>query len=188
MPPRVADATEIALGTNGAHRLPDGCTAAILFEVHPGGDVDRAVDEVLAATRALVGIAARALPESADVTLPQWRALVLLDGAGQLNVNALAAQLGVNPSTCTRLCDRLVRKGLLGRELSPDSRREVVLRLTPAGSALVADGTARRRSEIEALVTQLSPRQRRDLAAALPPLIRAAGEAADDAWVLGWAD
>ena len=151
-------------------------------------DVDRAVEEVLAASRALVGIAARALPESADVTLPQWRALVLLEAAGQLNVNALAAQLGVNPSTCTRLCDRLVRKGLLDRELSPDSRREVLLRLTAAGSSLVADATARRRSEIEQLVRTLSPRQRRDLSVALAPLIRAAGEAAEHAWVLGWAD
>jgi DNA-binding MarR family transcriptional regulator len=156
--------------------------------VHTRDDVERAVDELLAASRALVGIAARALPESADVTLPQWRALVLLEGAGQLNVNALAAQLGVNPSTCTRLCDRLVRKGLLDRDLSPDSRREVLLRLTPAGSSLVADATARRRAEIEELVNGLSPRERRDLASALPPLVRAAGEAAEHAWVLGWAD
>lgn len=156
--------------------------------MHQGDDVDRAVEQVLLASRALVGIAARALPESADVTLPQWRALVLLEVAGQLNVNALAAQLGVNPSTCTRLCDRLVRKGLLDRELSPDSRREVVLRLTPAGSSLVADATARRRSEIEELVRTLSSRQRRDLAVALAPMIRAAGEAAEHAWVLGWAD
>ena len=156
--------------------------------MHQGDDVDRAVEQVLLASRALVGIAARALPESADVTLPQWRALVLLEVAGQLNVNALAAQLGVNPSTCTRLCDRLVRKGLLDRELSPDSRREVVLRLTPAGSSLVADATARRRSEIEELVRTLSSRQRRDLAVALAPMIRAAGEAAEHAWVPGWAD
>ena len=156
--------------------------------MHQGDDVDKAVEQVLAASRALVGIAARALPESADVTLPQWRALVLLESADQLNVNALAAQLRVNPSTCTRLCDRLVRKGLLDRELSPDSRREVVLTLTAAGSSLVADATARRRSEIEELVRELSPRQRRDLAAALAPLIRVAGEAAEHAWVLGWAD
>jgi DNA-binding MarR family transcriptional regulator len=156
--------------------------------MHQADDVEKAVGEVLAASRALLGITARTLPESADVTLPQWRALVLLDGAGRMNVNALAAQLHVNPSTCTRLCDRLVRKGLLDRDLSPDSRREVLLRLTPAGAELVADATARRRCEIEDLVRSLSARERRDLAMALPPLIRAAGEAAEDAWVLGWAD
>ena len=152
-----------------------------------GNDVDAAVAAVVALSRALVGITARALPEVADVTLPQWRALVVIEGAGQMNVNALAGQLRVSPSTCTRLCDRLVRKGLLERELSPDSRREVVLRLSGAGTSLVAGATAQRRSEVEKLVGALSPAQRRRLVAALGPLLEEAGGAADHAWFLGWA-
>lgn len=146
-----------------------------------------AVDAVLGAFRTLVGVAARALPEATDVTLPQWRALVLLGARGELNVNALAAQLRVDPSTCTRLCDRLVGKGLIERDLSPGSRREVLLRLSTRGAALVAESAARRRREIEGLVAGLSPRQRRDMVAALRPLSDATG-AAEDAWVLGWAD
>ena len=151
-------------------------------------DLSGAVDAVLAASRVLIGIAARALPGAADVTLPQWRALAVLDAQGHLNVNALAAQLGVDPSTCTRLCDRLVRKGLIEREFSTESRREVLLRLSAAGASLVGEVTARRRAEIEALVGSLSARQRRDLATALRAMAKAAGEAAEDAWVLGWAD
>jgi hypothetical protein len=63
-----------------------------------------------------------------------------------------------------------------------------MLRLSASGAALVAEATVRRRAEIEALVVRLSPRQRRDLTAGLRGLATVAGEAADDAWVLGWVD
>jgi DNA-binding MarR family transcriptional regulator len=76
----------------------------------------------------------------------------------------------------------------MAREVSPDSRREVLLQLSPAGAALVEETTARRRADIEALVGLLSARQRRDLASALAPLIAATVEAGEHAWVLGWAD
>jgi DNA-binding MarR family transcriptional regulator len=151
-------------------------------------DSTRATEALLAASRALIGIAARALPETADVTLPQWRALILLDSEGQLNVSTLSGYLAIEPSSCTRLCDRLERKGLIERRLSEGSRREMSLGLSPAGSALVAEANARRRAEIEELVGRLTPAQRRDLAAALGPLVDVAGQAADRAWVLGWAD
>jgi DNA-binding MarR family transcriptional regulator len=151
-------------------------------------DSTRATEALLAASRALIGIAARALPETADVTLPQWRALILLDSEGQLNVSALSGYLAIEPSSCTRLCDRLERKGLIERRLSSGSRREMSLGLSAAGSALVAEANARRRAEVEELVGRLTPAQRRDLAAALGPLVDVAGEAADRAWVLGWAD
>jgi DNA-binding MarR family transcriptional regulator len=152
------------------------------------GDSARATEAVLAASRALIGIAARAMPETADVTLPQWRALIVLDSEGPLNVSALSASLAIEPSSCTRLCDRLERKGLIERGLSSGSRREMSLGLSPAGSALVAEAIARRRAEVDELVGRLKPAERRDLAAALGPLVAAAGEASERAWVLGWAD
>src|SRR5947209_15826832 len=114
-------------------------------------DPSEATEAVLAASRVLVGIAARAMPEAADVTLPQWRALIVLDSEGQLNVTALSACLGIEPSTCTRLCDRLERKGLLERRLSSGSRREMSLGLSAAGSALVAEANGRRRAEVDEL-------------------------------------
>lgn len=147
-----------------------------------------ATEAVLQASRAMVGIAARCLPESAEVTLPQWRALVLLDAEGQLNVNALAQLLGVDPSTCTRLCDRLVAKELIERDLAADSRREVCIRLSSAGASLVVEATARRRAEVENILTQLSPTQCRRLVQALGPFIEAAREVHQLAWSLGWAN
>ncbi|MGH3283480.1 MAG: MarR family winged helix-turn-helix transcriptional regulator [Streptosporangiaceae bacterium] len=76
---------------------------------------DELVDTVLAASRALVAVAARSLAAAGDeVTLPQYRALVVLAARGPQGTAELAAALAVNPSTATRMCDRLVRKGSRG--------------------------------------------------------------------------
>src|SRR2546423_15581452 len=83
-------------------------------------------DAVLAASRALVGVAARSLAGTeATVTLVQYRALVLLGSRGEMNVGSLADALDIHQSTATRLCDRLVAKGLVARTASAESRREV---------------------------------------------------------------
>jgi hypothetical protein len=78
--------------------------------VQRGDEVEPAVDAVLTASQAFVGLAARTIPGTVDVTLPQWRALVLIDRCGEMKVGATAEELGVSASTGTRLCDRLVRK------------------------------------------------------------------------------
>ena len=94
-------------------------------------------DAVLLASRALVGVAARSLGAVEDeVTLPQFRALVVL-ASSERNLGDLAEALDVHPSSATRLCTRLEAKGLLTRRPSAQSRRELVVSLTPAGRGLV---------------------------------------------------
>ncbi len=143
---------------------------------------------MLLASRAMVGIAARCLPEAAEVTLVQWRALVLLETRGRLNVHSLAQLLGVDPSTCTRLCDRLATKGLIERQWASGNRREVCLTLSAAGCSLISEATTKRREEIGKILAKLSPLQRRRLAQALGPFVEAAGEYRELAWSLGWAN
>src|SRR6187455_849630 len=105
-----------------------------------------ASEAVLVASRALVGVAARSLAETEDaVTLVQYRALVLLAARGEMNVGALADALALHQSTVTRLCDRLVKRGLVERGVSPQSRREVFVSLTRAGHTLLESVTAKRR-------------------------------------------
>jgi DNA-binding MarR family transcriptional regulator len=110
------------------------------------------------------------------LTLPQLRALVVLDGCGPSKLAALATTLGVNPSTAMRMVDRLEAAGLVDRRPNPDNRREVVLRLTEAGQRLVDDVNAHRRAEFATLVTRLPADQR----AALVPTLRALTAAADE--------
>ena len=146
-----------------------------------------ATDAVLVASRALVGAAARSLAETEDtVTLVQYRALVLLASRGEMNVGSLADALDVHQSTATRLCDRLVARGLVDRDPSEQNRREVVVSLTRGGHALIRAVTVRRRAEIDMVMARLTAKQRTAITAAFHAFAEAAGEAPDDAWKLGW--
>lgn len=145
-------------------------------------------EAVLTASRALVAVAARSLAiVDADVTLAQFRALVVLSGRGNQHVGELAEALGIHPSTATRLCDRLVSKKLVRRAPDRENRRETSISLSPTGRALVDAVTAIRRAEIAAIVDRVPVASRQPLVDALSAFADAAGEPAPDTWSLGWA-
>ena len=145
------------------------------------------VDAVVGASRALVAIAARSLGEAGEeVTLPQYRALVVLASRGPQRVVDLAGFLDVTASTATRMCDRLVRKGLIRRQRQASDRRSVRVSISPAGSRLVATVTRRRRREIQAIVDRMAPADREQLVATLRMFAAAAGEVPEQDWSLGW--
>jgi DNA-binding MarR family transcriptional regulator len=152
-----------------------------------GTELDAVTDAVLRASRALVAISARSvLGAGEDVTLAQYRALVVLRNRGPQTAQELSTELHVVPSTGTRMCDRLVRKGLVDRQPSSADRREVELTITRAGRALVDGVMRRRRTELRRIVGQLRPRQRDALVTALDAFSDAAGEADTGDWYLGW--
>ncbi len=124
-------------------------------------DVDVVTRAVLNASRLLVALSARSLAEVEErVTLPQFRMLVVLSTRGATKLVALADLLQVAPSTAMRMVDRLIAAGLADRHLNPDNRRETLLQLTEEGRRTVEDVTARRRTEITAIVERLRPVQR----------------------------
>jgi hypothetical protein len=80
--------------------------------------VDSATERLVSASRALVAIAARSLGRVEDqVTLPQYRALVVLSTRGALRPVDLAEALDVMPSTCAcrKSRPRCVKQGHFGR-------------------------------------------------------------------------
>jgi DNA-binding MarR family transcriptional regulator len=153
-------------------------------------DVDAVTTALLTASRLLVAISARSLTAVEDrVTLPQFRTLVVLATRGPMNLIGLAEVLDVNPSTATRMTDRLSAAGLLSREVNPDTRREIVLTLTSAGRQIVEDVTAMRRTALAEIVARMPPPQRAGLVSALRSFAAAGGEPAAGVEVhpLGWA-
>jgi DNA-binding MarR family transcriptional regulator len=127
----------------------------------------------------LVAVASRSIAAvDEDVTLPQFRALVTLDSdkRGVMNVGALAGELRIQPSTATRLCDRLVRKGLVRRSVNSNNRREVTMVLTGKGRELVSEVTRRRRREIASIMVKVPAVQRAAIIEALTAFRVAAGE------------
>jgi DNA-binding MarR family transcriptional regulator len=146
-----------------------------------------AVQALLLASRAFVGITARSLAAAEDdVTLPQFRTLVVLAARGPQRSIDISAELGVNPSTGTRMLDRLTRKGLVRRTRSSTDRRVVRLRLTPAGQELVKQVLDQRRVELERLVAVTEGLWLPAVTEALTAFAAAAGETAERDWWLGW--
>jgi DNA-binding MarR family transcriptional regulator len=152
-----------------------------------GSTLDEAVEMVLVASRALVGVAARSLAATeSDITLRQYRALVLLSSRGDQNVSGLAEALEIHPSTATRLCDRLLAKGLIERRTSVENRREVTVGVSAAGKGLVRAVTTRRRRELRRIVSALDRSEQNLVIDAFTAFALAAGEVPDHAWQLGW--
>lgn len=143
-------------------------------------------EAVVTASRVLVAVAARSLAEEESVSLPQYRALVVLAAHGLQRPVDLAQALGVDPSTATRMCDRLQAKGLITRRRDNGDRRVVVLDLSGTGRRLVERVTRRRTREIGEIVAAIDPKERPGLIRAFTLFGQAAGEAPDRAWGQGW--
>lgn len=139
------------------------------------------VDAVVLASRALLAVVARTIgPALDEVTLPQFRVLVVLVGAGPHRVGALAERMGSVPSTFSRAIDRMEAGGWVIRQPNPDSRREVIVAATPAGRALVEQVTASRRLELGKILSALPDDHLADLALAFRWFAEAAGEPAPE--------
>jgi DNA-binding MarR family transcriptional regulator len=148
---------------------------------------EQLVDAVLRASRALVAVAARSLSDLADdVTLPQYRLLVELASRGSQRSAEIAQALGVERSTAGRMCDRLVRKGLVQRRRETADRRAVRISLTTDGRALVDEVTRRRRSEIARILRRMPAADQGPVLVALRAFADAAGEVPEQDWSLGW--
>ncbi|MFE5677592.1 MarR family winged helix-turn-helix transcriptional regulator [Streptomyces erythrochromogenes] len=91
------------------------------------------------------------------VSPSQLRALLAVEGAEGINLRTLSDVLGSRPPSVTRLCDRLEAMGLLVRSPRPSSRREVELRLTPRGRALLDERRAIRVRELSAVLGRMAP-------------------------------
>lgn len=143
---------------------------------HPGVP-DAVVDALMRASRALVAITARSLSSvNEEVTLAQFRTLVVLSARGPQTVTALAEHLDVHASTMTRMCTRLVARGLVVRVPSAVDRREVVITLSPSGTQLVDSVMQNRRREFDIIVDKLSDTEQRAVIDALEAFAKAAGE------------
>jgi len=140
--------------------------------------LDDAAMATLLASRSLLGFVAQSLaPALEEMTMPQFRVLVVVDGSGPQRMGDLAEAVGVHPSTLSRTVDKLVGAGWLERANGEESRREVHVRLTTRGLKLVGDVTTQRRSEIARVLSTLTPDERAAVHRGMVVFASAAGEA-----------
>ncbi|WP_067881055.1 MarR family winged helix-turn-helix transcriptional regulator [Nocardia vermiculata] len=79
---------------------------------------------------------------------------------GEIHMNRLAAQLGLDPSTVTRAVNPLVDMQLVERYTDPTNRRYVRLRCTPAGEEAIARVMVERRNIMRETLTPMDPERR----------------------------
>ena len=85
----------------------------------------------------------------------------LLHRNGAMTGSALAAELGVQPQSLTRLFAGLEADGLIHRNPDPADGRQTLIRLTSKGNeALAADLLERRRRLADAMTRVLTPAER----------------------------
>ena len=73
-----------------------------------------------------------------QLSIAMWRVLaVLADDDGQRQID-VAASTSIDVSTLSRVVTRMVKMGLVSRTRSATSNREVTVRLTPKGAAILA--------------------------------------------------
>jgi DNA-binding MarR family transcriptional regulator len=97
------------------------------------------------ATRGLLALNVSVLEHmESNVGLEPLRALQSLDRRGPSMVGELSDDLGLVPSTASRLSDRLAEAGLITRRPAPSNRRSTLLELTDAGRAILDELVALR--------------------------------------------
>jgi DNA-binding MarR family transcriptional regulator len=153
-----------------------------------GDPHDRAVHgagqsaQVAAATLVLQAVWEDAIADLGPAVPPvQLRALLAIDLAGTLNLNALARRLRTSASAASRLCDRLEQAGLITRTKHFADRRGIILSLSGAGEQLVRWAHARHRERLQSVLEAMRPGAREALVQGLEEFQHAVMQVAADA-------
>ena len=103
------------------------------------------------AMRKFLSFSKRALAAEARLTTEQYEALLALKafaGATGLSISDLSERLQVKHHSAVSLIDKLEERHLARRQPGVADRRQVFVRLTPAGARLLARVAALHRNEI----------------------------------------
>jgi DNA-binding MarR family transcriptional regulator len=91
-----------------------------------------------------------------DVTMPEWRCLVVLHAKGALWNSEVTDLTGLGAMTVNRALDRLTRAGRLEQARDPDDGRRQINQVTSAGHALYRSTVKLARDRQEAMARGLT--------------------------------
>ncbi|WP_063062367.1 MarR family transcriptional regulator [Nocardia sienata] len=98
-----------------------------------------------------------------QISLTQLSVLATLGNEGALTPGALAAKERVQPPSMTRVIASLTDLGLVERNPHPTDGRQIIVSLSTAGHALLADERSAREAWMSAQLAVLEPDQLDDL-------------------------
>lgn len=110
------------------------------------------------------------------ITLSQGYAISVLAQKGKMSMSSLSQELGVSPSTMTRIVDVLVRENIITRAVECDDRRQVCVELTDYGHELHASLEQSSTEYLSLFLKALPEDKQEDVIASLMLLNKAIGE------------
>ncbi|WAL69134.1 MarR family transcriptional regulator [Amycolatopsis cynarae] len=137
----------------------------------PSPDAELSVAELTAVMENFTRMSIR-LPSVRRLSFTTLSVLHTLAGQGPKRLGDLTASEQVTQSAITQLVTKLEREGLVERRPDPSDGRAVLVRITPAGAAIVDGRRAERTAHLAELTARLTPAERSAIAAALPALAR----------------
>ncbi|MEU2074780.1 MarR family transcriptional regulator [Streptomyces sp. NPDC013489] len=150
----------------------------------PGGTVHEVTRSAGSMTELLDVMWEHARNATAEATGPssasQLRLMYVVDRQDGIRMRTVCHLLAAAPPTVTRMCDRLQAIGYLERMPSPDSGREIALRLTGAGKRHLQRIREQRDSVLHEAIDKMTSTERRALARGLAGLSAQLGAAGEE--------
>jgi DNA-binding MarR family transcriptional regulator len=115
--------------------------------------------------------------EELDITLSQLQALTHVGERQKCSVGDIAEGLGVTHPAAVKMVDRLLKKGLISRSVSPADHRQAEIQITPEGRRLVNAVRLERTQRLSRVLDQMSPADRRALIMGLERFVEASTDA-----------
>ncbi len=109
-----------------------------------------------------------------DLTMVQFKSLVIILNHKDISPSKLARVLGVTPANVTGVVERLVKLGLVRRTESPDDRRVLLLEATEKSRSLLARVMERSAEDMSRILELMTPGELSHLAQGFTALVRAA--------------
>ncbi len=106
----------------------------------------------------------------AELSVPQFRALGFINRHPGASLTMLGDHIGLTLPSMSKLIDGLVGRGLIVREFDRGDRRRITLRLTSAGSSMLAAAHDSTRAYLAGLLADLTPEERQRVFQALEDL------------------
>jgi DNA-binding MarR family transcriptional regulator len=127
--------------------------------------------------RLILGRLVRRMRAAGRIPLAHGAVLGRLDRGGPTTVSALATAERVRPQSMSQTVGELEADGLVNRRPDPTDRRQLLVELTKAGHATLADERRHRDGWLaRAIAEDLSPGERSAVEAAIEPLRRLADD------------
>ena len=111
-----------------------------------------------------------------DLTMVQFKSLLLILNQENMTPSRLARILGVTPANVTGVVERLVKLGLVRRGESPDDRRLLLLEATENGSLLFTHIMERSADDMSQILELMTTEELYHLAQGFMALISAASK------------